>query len=118
LLLAVLFGEGLGGCGLCGDVVCGACPAPLTLRVTDAEAGGAVAGLVVTGAEALCDAPTGAELTSCDVQVGVGTTELVLSADGYDDEAVSVTINADSGESCCSCGYNSKILDVTMTPTL
>jgi hypothetical protein len=113
--LVAALGLAASGCGLCGDVVCGACPAPLTLRVTDDQTGGAVAELTVAGAEALCDVPAGADVTSCDVQIGVGVSELVLSAPGYEDAALSVTINADSGESCCSCGYNSKILDVTMS---
>ena len=106
----------LGGCGLCGDVVCGACPAALTLQIKDSVTGGPVPDVVVSGAQAYCDDSAGADQTSCDVTLGAGPAELVLSAPGYDDQTISVTINADSGESCCSCGYNQKVKGVVMTP--
>jgi len=107
----------LSGCGLCGDVVCGACPPALTLNVSDAAKGGPVSGLTISGVTADCVPRVDLGYTLCQVQLDVGTYEIALQAPGYDAQTISVIINADSGESCCSCGYNAKTRDVPMTPT-
>jgi len=107
----------LSGCGLCGDVVCGACPPALTLKISDAVQGGPVSELSISGVTADCVPRPDLGYTLCQVQLDVGTYELGLQAPGYTAQTISVTINADSGESCCSCGYNAKTRDVAMAPT-
>lgn len=109
--------QALSGCNNCGGVVCDACPAALTLRITDATTGLPVAGVSVTGAEAYCEVRDDLGYTTCEVELGVGSAEIGLSSAGYDDLPLSVTINPDSGESCCSCGYNAKWRTVQMTPS-
>ena len=107
----------LAGCGLCGDVVCGGCPAALTLKVSDAAAGGPVAGLTITGVSADCAPRTDLGYTLCEIPVDPGSYQIELQAPGYATLTISETINADSGDSCCSCGYNPKYRDVGMTPS-
>jgi hypothetical protein len=104
------------GCGLCGDVVCGACPPALTLNVSDATLGGPVNGLTISGLVADCSPRADLGYTLCEAQVGPGTYQITLQAAGYLAQTVSMVINDDSGDSCCSCGYNPKYRDVPMTP--
>jgi len=104
------------GCGLCGDVVCGGCPPALTLKVSDSAEGGPISELSITGATADCVPRTDLGYTLCQIQLDVGNYELDLQAPGYAPQTISVTINPDSGESCCSCGYNAKTRDVALTP--
>jgi hypothetical protein len=117
LLLVLLCGSlalAAGGCGLCGDVVCGACPPALTLKVSDAAAGGPITGLSVSGVAADCEPRADLGYTLCEAQVAPGTYEISLQATGYLAQTISMVINDDSGESCCSCGYNAKYRDVQM----
>lgn len=117
-LLAVLAAGLLAGCGLCGDVVCEGCPPALTLQVSDAQTGGAVADATVSGdATTECLVSEGIDYAVCELAVQPGTYDFTVSAPGYDDQAINVTINPDSGDSCCSCGYNSKTKDVALEPS-
>ena len=99
-----------------GGVDCGACPPAFTLHITDADTGQPVSDVNVSGAEAYCAVEATLGYTVCEVELGVGTFDITLAADGYEDLPVSVTINPDSGESCCGCGYNAKRRDVQLTP--
>jgi hypothetical protein len=113
----VLAALALAGCGLCGDVVCGGCPAALTLKVSDAVAGGPVAELTITGLSADCAPRVDLGYTLCEIQLAPGTYGMELQAPGYAAQTLSETINEDSGDSCCSCGYNPKTRDVGMSPS-
>ncbi|MBW2529291.1 MAG: hypothetical protein JRI23_34260 [Deltaproteobacteria bacterium] len=113
---ALLLAGELAGCSQCGGVVCDACPAPFTALVTDAVTGQPVADVVVVGADGSCEVRADLGYTQCDVWLPIGDSELTLSASGYSDAPVSVTINPDSGESCCSCDYNPKRREVSLAP--
>ncbi len=104
------------GCNECGGVPCGGCPAALELRVTDALTGESVVDVTVDGADALCELRQDLGYTACDVHLTVGAHELVVTAPGYEEQELGVTINPDSGDACCSCGYNAKRLEVELEP--
>jgi hypothetical protein len=104
------------GCSECGGVVCDPCPPPFTLLVTDADTGLVVHGVEVQGQNGACNVRPDLGHTVCDVWVSVGDSEMALAADGYEDLDLAVTINPDSSETCCGCGYNSKRRDVQMMP--
>lgn len=106
----------LAGCNQCGGVICDACGPPFSVHVTDADTGLMIDDVEVVGANGLCEGRPDLGYTLCEVWLEVGTWEFELRADGYDDLALGVTINPDSGESCCSCGYNPKRRDAQMVP--
>lgn len=105
------------GCTECGGVVCPPCPAPFEAHVTDAVSGEPVPGVEVTGVDGACEQRADLGYTLCEIWLEVGTSELTLSAGGYEDQELAVTINPDPENTCCTCGYAAKRRDVTLTPS-
>lgn len=115
-LAAIVVPLRLIGCDACGGVVCPACRPALELRLTDADTGEPVTQATVVGADGYCQVEADLGWTSCEVTLGIGSHEVTVTAPGYEDLTITALINADSGDDCCSCGYNEKRRDEVMTP--
>ncbi len=102
------------GCD-CYGAVCGNCPPALVLRVTDSNSGAPVTDVTVAGANAECDVLQEYGYTECRLSLGTGAYDVTVAAPGYHNAKLSGTIDPDSGDGCCSCGYNQKRRNVALT---
>ena len=107
------------GCQLlpnnCDTVECGACPPPLNLKVTSSSGGAVENVTVANGASGTCSVD--GDATSCVLNAtGPGTWEFDLQAPGFQTTHVKQTVDAVPATGCCSCGYDAKLVDVTMQP--
>lgn len=103
-----MFGTGCTGVvDRCEGVACGPCQSPITITVVDAQSGEGVAKVAITGTlSTTCEAIAGK--TTCmlgDSSTRPGTFKLEVTADGYTSVPVTLQLQEDTGESCCSCGY-------------
>jgi hypothetical protein len=111
-----LFSEGEDGPpeeGSCDDVLCGPCPPAITVRVT----GGAsdpTPEVVLSGVEGTCGADASATVCTPNIHAP-GDHAFELRAEGYRPTTVHVTVpEMLVVGACCNCGYESKVVDVTL----
>jgi hypothetical protein len=82
----------------CADVLCGACPAPMTLEIQVPGGGGPP---TVMGAALTCN--TDGILTTCvGSSAGPGDYQLSVRAEGYEDQILAFTLEP-GGSGCCAC---------------
>jgi hypothetical protein len=112
----------------CSNVDCAPCPEPVTLLLTD-EAGGVPAidpasisfdgaapggvgiegGCVAETDAIVCTLPSPAETPAH------GEWTIVITAPGFQEQTVTVTVAEDASDDCCSCGYVAEEVAVTLT---
>lgn len=102
----------------CRNIQCGPCPSPISIEVTDALDGSAVPNVRVTSARGNGTCSDAGAKTICTVDAAkpTGAWILEVSADGFMPQSIEVNVAADSGEDCCSCGYESVVKKVALDP--
>lgn len=99
------------GCApFCFGVPCPSCPPPIHLRITDGPITDLSASIPALQLTASC---TETECTFLD-DGEPGDFEVVLSGAGIESQVVRVTVPEASDFGCCSCGYATAEMDVTL----
>jgi hypothetical protein len=88
--------------GECDGIVCEPCAPALELRVR-LESGAVPMNLTIDGADLVCSAPVGAQVTCTVDTLAIGTHALTVRVDDEAPVHLNVTVTADGG-GCCSCG--------------
>ncbi len=108
------------GCDRCKGVLCEPCDAPIHLTLTDASTGGPVEGVSVQGARGSCQVEMASATTECALwpeapdQDPATSYQLSVSAPGHETRTLEVTVSPDASGACCSCGYVTTTLHLTL----
>lgn len=104
------------GCGIdfdnCRNIQCGPCPPALTVRVS-AEGGGPVEDAALVGEPGACNV-TGTETECTPARSEAGDYTFDVAAPGFRTQRVTATVAAAEETGCCSCGYASQSVEITL----
>ncbi|XXF77024.1 hypothetical protein P2318_28815 [Myxococcaceae bacterium GXIMD 01537] len=124
-LSAFLCALGCSACGLlekeevnCATALCMACAPPLTVRVSGTS-GQPPPLATLEGERGSCESDAAKPHAVCSISADrAGTFEFDIKAPGYQTAHVRETVRSvEPSDGCCtSCGYESRVVDVTLTP--
>ncbi len=96
-------------------VQCSPCPPALSVRLHVPQ-GQPAPEATVEGAEGFCSIQPSSGTVCTLAEDRSGSFEFDIKAPGYQTAHVSESVKAVARHGCCSCGYDSRLVEVSLTP--